>query len=195
MKISSSSGYAVRHDYERAIEATARLSAYALAGGHLSLSSDVVGHCQRLAKKDLKELAISLRRLLETTDLIPFASNLLVATGQMSGAYKCEHVAINGSTNLWELLGLLVHVRSMELFDQAIDIALDLADSKLNVVADRGREPSEQITAACRARSDKKLALFFVADFTRKCEVALEAFTNCASTFGIELNVDWLDDF
>jgi hypothetical protein len=192
----SLSGYGMRHDYETAVNAVSRLSLYAVGGGNSALSYEMLSHCQRLAKKDLKELSISLRRLIESTKLIPFTANLGVATGKFFGGCRNERVVIEGSTNLWDLLGTLVHVRSLDLFDQAIDVALALAGSnKLEILADRGHDSPQQIEASCLVRSDKKRALFFVGDFAKKSELALEAFEKCASSFGIELNADWLDDF
>lgn len=192
----SLSGYGIRHDYETALDAVSRLSLYALGGGNNTLSSETQSHSQRLAKKDLKELSISLRRLIESTKLIPFTDSLVVAAGKFVNDRYNERIIIEGSIKLWDLLGTIVHVRSLNLFDQSIDVALALAGSnKLEILTERGHDRSHQIAAACLVHSDKKRALFFVGDFAKKSEMALEAFEKCASNFGIELNADWLDDF
>jgi hypothetical protein len=106
-----------RHDYEVVKDATSRLAMYALAGGNKALPGETNEHAQRLAKRDIKSLAISLRRLVEVANIIPLAQNRLVTTGRVNREYRNERVTIQGAAKLWDLLGLLVHVVSLEFFD------------------------------------------------------------------------------
>jgi hypothetical protein len=133
----------IRQTYENALDHTARLTTYALADRLPDADDEVAERSKRLAEHDLLSLSISLRRVTNATGLYSKAQNLPISTLKFSTDNGQPNR--DAQTSLWKILGVIVHVEMVRIFDEKLFLAMWLSPNPFGVVAASAREKSIRI--------------------------------------------------
>lgn len=183
----------VRQAYMNALNSTARLTAYCLAGRLVDADEEVAEHCRELAADDLVLLCISLRRLIEATDLKGRAQNVWVSNLHFAAREPDDEVRRADPLSLWQLLGIVVHSRVLDIVDRKTILAMRIRPSALDALARRARDKPAWIDPICFAKSDQSSVAFFLNEFSLRVAQLLKSVREVCDDEGLFLSV-WLRD-
>lgn len=182
-----------RQSYMNAMDRTARLTAFSLAERLVDADDDVSERCRQLAVDDLTLLAISLRRLAEATSLEAKTRNVWVSTLRFESDDLNERAIRDGQISLWDVLGIVVHARAIQVLDDNLSLAMWLAPRAIDAAARTAGDRPRWIDPICFARSDRKSVTFLISEFTMRVAQLLDSAREACCTHGLYLS-SWFDD-
>lgn len=181
----------VRQAYESAISHVARLSMYACGITARHVEYEVAERCRKLALDDLVAGALSMRRLMDATKLVPFCQHAWVPSAKLEVDQFCERAVRADPISAWQVFGAVVHARRLDLIDEKFSLALHAGKSASDIAEERLADASVPISPICYVRSDHRELRFFLGDFTGRCQSLLEAARKVASQHRLHLDSDF----
>ena len=150
----------IKHAYEASIDRIARLTTYVMAKSLHTADEEVSERCRRLAVDDLILLAISMRRVVEVTNLVALCQNKHVSTAMFGVENNHVEVYRVDNVSVWQALGVIIHSRTIEVWDDEIQLivldqfrrrngASEMLESVVGV-------KSKRIDPICYIKSDKQ---------------------------------------
>lgn len=140
----------IRHAYDKALTATARLLTFSLSGG---FSDGPVDERQgELAVDDLIALAIHGRRLIENTKAFDLISGAVITCGLASGPKQVPVLRI---------LNIVIHHLRIELIRRQSDIEPDLDFHTAEGLARFMKVRKERVVPSVMVKSDRGDSMFF----------------------------------
>lgn len=181
----------VRQAYESAITHVARLSMYACGITAPHIEYELAERCRKLALDDLVAGALSMRRLIDATELVPYCQHAWLPSAKIEGDQFSEHALRGNPLSVWQVFGAVVHARRLELIDEKFSLAMHAGKRGTDIAEERHTDASVPITPICYVKSDHRELRFFLEDFTGRCQSLLEAARKVASQHRLHLDSDF----
>ena len=182
----------IRQSYENSMDRVSRLTMYALSSDLASIDEEVAERCRRLVLEDAVVGCLSLRRLMDATGLIPFCRHVWVPSAQINSDEQSERAVRSGAISAWQVFGVIVHARRLELIDNQFVLAIHSGKRASDILITRHKEATLPVDPLCFARSDHMEICFFIRDFVGCCHKLLESARDAALEKGVFLS-DFLD--
>lgn len=181
----------VRQAYESAINHVARLSMYACGIIASHIEYEVAERCRKLALDDLVAGALSMRRLMDATKLVPYCQHAWLPSAKIEADQFSERAVRADPISAWQVFGAVVHARQLEVIDERFSLAMHSGKRATDIAEQRHRDASLPIDPICYVRSDHREMRFFLSDFTGRCQSLLEAARKVASQHRLHLDSDF----
>lgn len=181
----------VRQAYESAISRVARLSMYACGITARYVEYEVAERCRKLALDDLVAGALSMRRLMDATNLVPLCQHAWLPSAEIEADQFSERAVRADPISAWQVFGAVVHARRLELIDEKFSLALHAGKRASDIAEERHAEASVPISPICYVKSDQRELRFFVEDVTGRCQALLDSSRKVASQHRLHLDSDF----
>jgi hypothetical protein len=158
-----------RHAYHSAVESLARLSCYATSRNLIAIGhGEYYAVAEELFKKDILEIAISIRRLSELTG----TQSVLKSTNMKVVQKDKETEIARKSDSLWNIIGNIIHGVQIDVV-KSIGF-MEYLDGK-NTDLLKAIENKDEVDAMITIKSDKfSLKAFNSVEFCAKINIALD---------------------
>jgi len=164
----------IRHAYEATIDRVARLTTYVMAHELGDSEYELTERCRRLAIDDLILLAVSMRRLIEATKLVAICQNAQISTAKFLVEDYRANVFRDEKTSVWETLGTIIHSRSIQIWDNEVQLVVLERFTRDAIDDETLRLKSKRLNPICYIKSDKKQTCIFLDELCSRSTEILE---------------------